>query len=75
MCRLKNIHSIMGFSSEGNINYTNSDRDRMICLDTLAAYYVQEAKKEKNKEKKKEMFTKVQNTLFFNALELSFKAL
>ena len=31
----------------------------MICLDTLAAYYVQEAKKEKNKEKKKEMFTKV----------------
>ncbi|XP_046852275.1 RNA polymerase-associated protein CTR9 homolog isoform X2 [Xenia sp. Carnegie-2017] len=44
--------------TEGNINYTNSDRDRMICLDTLAAYYVQEAKKEKNKEKKKEMFTK-----------------
>ena len=44
---------------EGNINYTNSDRDRMICLDTLAAYYVQEAKKEKNKEKKKELFTKV----------------
>ncbi|CAB3985096.1 RNA polymerase-associated CTR9 homolog [Paramuricea clavata] len=30
----------------------------MICLDTLAAYYVQEAKKEKNKETKKEMFTK-----------------
>ena len=30
-----------------------------MCLDTLAAYYVQEAKKEKNKEKKKEMFTKV----------------
>lgn len=34
----------------------------MICLDTLAAYYVQEAKKEKNKEKKKEMFTKVGDT-------------
>ena len=48
--------------TEGNINYTNSDRDRMICLDTLAAYYVQEAKKEKNKEKKKEMFTKVKST-------------
>ncbi|XP_028412693.1 RNA polymerase-associated protein CTR9 homolog [Dendronephthya gigantea] len=44
--------------TESNINYTNSDRDRMICLDTLAAYYVQEAKKEKNKERKKEMFTK-----------------
>ena len=44
---------------EGNISYTNSDKDRMMCLDTLAAYYVQEAKKEKNKEKKKEMFTKV----------------
>ena len=50
------------FSIEGNIKYTNSDRDRMICLDTLAAYYVQEAKKEKNKEKKKEMFTKVDRT-------------
>jgi hypothetical protein len=35
----------------------------MTCLDTLAAYYVQEAKKEKNKEKKKEMFTKVEMTL------------
>ena len=45
--------------SEGNINYKNSDKDRMVCLDTLAAYYVQEAKKEKNKEKKKELFTQV----------------
>ena len=42
----------------------------MICLDTLAAYYVQEAKKEKNKERKKEMFTKVQNASFSITLVL-----
>ena len=31
----------------------------MMCLDTLAAFYVQQARKEKNKETKKELFTQV----------------
>ena len=31
----------------------------MVCLDTLAAFYVQQARKERNKETKKELFTKV----------------
>ena len=31
----------------------------MVCLDTLAAFYVQQARKERNKESKKELFTKV----------------
>ncbi len=30
----------------------------MACLDSLAAYYVQEANKEKKSEKKRELFTK-----------------
>ena len=30
----------------------------MTCLDSLAAYYVQEANKEKKSEKKRELFTK-----------------
>ena len=61
-CMPTDLTHLIFIYTEGNINYTNSDRDRMICLDTLAAYYVQEAKKEKNKEKKKEMFTKVKST-------------
>ena len=31
---------------------------QMTCLDSLAAYYVQEANKEKKSEKKRELFTK-----------------
>lgn len=35
----------------------------MTCLDTLAAYYVQQARKEKNKDNKKDLIT--QATLLY----------
>lgn len=34
------------------------DQDQMAALDTLSAYYVQQANKEKDREKKRELFTK-----------------
>ncbi|KAK3734151.1 hypothetical protein QZH41_017122 [Actinostola sp. cb2023] len=40
-----------------NRSYPDSQKDQMACLDTLAAFYVQQARKEKNKEAKKELFT------------------
>ena len=40
------------------MDYEGFDRDQMRAYDTLAAYYVQEANKEKNKDKKRELFTK-----------------
>lgn len=42
---------------DANIDYRD-ERDQMRALDMLAAYYVQEANKEKSKDKKKELFTK-----------------
>uniref|UniRef100_A0A914UXQ8 Uncharacterized protein n=1 Tax=Plectus sambesii TaxID=2011161 RepID=A0A914UXQ8_9BILA len=44
--------------SEASLDYTDYERDQMRALDTLAAYYVLEAHKERNKEKKRERFTK-----------------
>ena len=41
-----------------DLNYDGYDKDQMRAYDTLAAYYVQEANKEKNKDKKRELFTK-----------------
>ena len=46
--------------AESNRKYRDSEKDQMACLDTLAAFYVQQARKEKNKETKKELFTQVQ---------------
>lgn len=46
--------------SEANRNYRDNEKGQMVCLDTLAAFYVQQARKERNKESKKELFTKVQ---------------
>ncbi|VVD02268.1 unnamed protein product [Leptidea sinapis] len=43
---------------DANIDYRDFERDQMRALDMLAAYYVQEANKEKLKDKKKELFTK-----------------
>ena len=45
--------------TEANLVYKDSDKDQMKAIDTLAAHYVQLANKEKNKDKKREMFTKV----------------
>ena len=41
-----------------NLDYENHENDQMLVLDTLAAYYVQQARKEKNKDQKRELFTK-----------------
>ena len=41
-----------------NLDYPNFENDQMTVLDTLAAYYVQQARNEKNKDKKRELFTK-----------------
>ncbi|KXJ22471.1 RNA polymerase-associated protein CTR9-like [Exaiptasia diaphana] len=43
--------------TDANRSYPESEKDQMACLDTLAAFYVQQARKEKNKEIKKELFT------------------
>ncbi|XP_035231695.1 RNA polymerase-associated protein CTR9 homolog, partial [Stegodyphus dumicola] len=44
--------------TEANIDYPNMERDQMAALDKLSAYYVQQANKEKEHEKKRELFTK-----------------
>lgn len=44
--------------TEANLNYKDSEKDQMKALDTLAAYYVQQANQEKNKDKKRDLFTK-----------------
>lgn len=48
---------------DGNLDYRDHEKDQMTCLDTLAAYYVQQARKEKNKDAKKELIT--QATLLY----------
>jgi RNA polymerase-associated protein CTR9 len=44
--------------TDASLDYQNSEKDQMRSLDTLAAHYVQKAHKEKNKDKKRELFTK-----------------
>lgn len=44
--------------TDASLDYPNSERDQMRSLDTLAAHYVQQAHREKNKDKKRELFTK-----------------
>lgn len=44
--------------TEANVTYRDYEKDQMRALDMLAAYYVQEANREKNKDKKRELFTK-----------------
>ena len=44
--------------TESNMNYKDSEKDQMKGLDTLAAHHVQQANREKNKDKKRELFTK-----------------
>ncbi|KAG5264191.1 hypothetical protein AALO_G00273180 [Alosa alosa] len=48
---------------DGNLDYRDHEKDQMTCLDTLAAYYVQQARREKNKDTKKELIT--QATLLY----------
>uniref|UniRef100_A0A182IN46 Tetratricopeptide repeat protein 21A/21B fourth ARM domain-containing protein n=1 Tax=Anopheles atroparvus TaxID=41427 RepID=A0A182IN46_ANOAO len=43
---------------DANINYRDFEKDQMRAYDMLAAYYVQEANREKSKDKKRELFMK-----------------
>lgn len=43
---------------DANVDYRDYEKDQMRALDMLAAYYVQEANREKNKDKKRDLFTK-----------------
>lgn len=43
---------------EGQTDYREHEQDHMRCIDSLGAYYVQEANHEKVKDKKRELFTK-----------------
>ncbi|PIK55019.1 putative RNA polymerase-associated protein CTR9-like isoform X2 [Apostichopus japonicus] len=51
------------WQTDANLDYPGNEKDQMTALDTLAAYYVQQARKEKNKDTKKELFT--QATLLY----------
>ncbi|KAK3762672.1 hypothetical protein RRG08_059019 [Elysia crispata] len=44
--------------TDASLDYANFEKDQMRSLDTLAAFYVQQAHKEKNKDRKRELFTK-----------------
>ena len=46
-------------STDADVVYTDHDKDQMAALDTLATYYVQLARREKNKEKRKDFFAQV----------------
>ncbi|XP_052225618.1 RNA polymerase-associated protein CTR9 homolog [Dreissena polymorpha] len=53
--------------TDAGFDYPNSDKDQMKALDTLAAYYVQKAHREKNKDQKRELFT--QATLLYTTAD------
>jgi len=42
--------------NSANLEYQDHEKDQMTCLDTLAASYVQQARKEKSKDKRQELF-------------------
>ncbi|XP_050083431.1 RNA polymerase-associated protein CTR9 homolog [Anopheles aquasalis] len=44
--------------TDANTNYRDFEKDQMRAYDMLAAYYVQEANREKSKDKKRELFMK-----------------
>ena len=44
---------------DADISYPDHEKDQMTALDTLATYYVQLARKEKNKESRKDYFAQV----------------
>ena len=44
--------------TDASLDYANFEKDQMRSLDTLAAFYVQQAHREKNKDRKRELFTK-----------------
>ena len=44
--------------SASNLEYKEYAQDQMVVLDSLAAYFVQQGRKERNKDQKRELFTK-----------------
>lgn len=52
--------------NNANLNYSEYERDQMKALDTLAAYYVAKSYKEKNRDLKREYYTKA-TVLYTNA--------
>lgn len=52
---------------DANIDYPDFERDQMRALDLLASYYVQRGNKEKDKNKKTELFAKADQ--LFNAAD------
>ena len=52
--------------TDASLKYKDYERDQMKALDTLAAYYVTKANKEKNRDKKRELFTSA-TVLYTNA--------
>ena len=44
---------------DSDMSYADSEKDQMTALDTLAAYHVQQARQEKNREKRKDFFAQV----------------
>ena len=53
--------------SEASLEYANYEKDQMTAFDSLAAHYVQLAHREKNKERKRELFT--QATLLYTTAD------
>ena len=53
--------------SEASLSYPNYEKDQMMAFDSLAAHYVQLAHAEKNKERKRELFT--QATLLYTTAD------
>ena len=53
------VHTCKLFLGDADISYSDHEKDQMAALDTLATYYVQLARKEKNKEHRKEFFAQV----------------
>lgn len=51
--------------SDADIDYPDHEKDQMSALDTLAAYHVEKARSDKNKDLKKEHFSKVHVSTHF----------
>ena len=57
--RLIYLKTVAFVHVDADITYTDHEKDQMAALDTLATYYVQLARREKNKERRKDFFAQV----------------
>ena len=65
------VHILDSSISSANTSYKGNEKDMLKALDTLAAYYVKLANKEKNKELKKDYCLKA-TTLYTSADKVGF---